>query len=411
MDRRSFLRLVPGVGAAVVVPALAGCGDDSPSSGPAGSGGDAVPAGSALPPGSGGNGAGAPGTTAPASFAGYGPLGAPDANGLALPDGFTSRVVATSGQPVADTGFLWHVNPDGGAVFAQDDGGWIYVSNSESPIPDGGASMLRFSADGEVVEARRILEGSVINCAGGSTPWGTWLSCEEIPTGIVYECDPTGATPAVKRLALGVFKHEAAACDTVNEIIYLTEDDPEGVLYRFRPATWGDLSAGDLEVLVDDAGTLVWRVVPDPSAVTTPLKDQVPGARRFNGGEGADVADGVLWFTTKGDNRVWRLDRTADDTAELSVLWDGAVADDATVVADVDNLRLSASGLLYVAEDGPGLNLAVVGPDGAMWPVAQVTDAPGSEITGPAFSPDGTRLYFSSQREPGRTYEVTGPFA
>lgn len=396
MDRRSFLRLAPVVGAVVALPTVVGCGDDTSRSGTS-STSTTVAAGT--------------GSSARPSFTGYGPLGAPDANGLALPEGFTSRIVATSGEPVAATDFVWHLNPDGGAVFTQDDGGWIYVSNSESLAPEGGASMLRFSADGEVVEARRILEGSFVNCAGGATPWGTWLSCEEIPTGVVYECDPTGATPAVKRLDLGVFQHEAAACDPLHEVIYLTEDTPDGALYRFRAATWGDLSSGELEVLVEEGERLVWRPVADPSASTTPLKDQVPGTRRFDGGEGADVADGVLWFTTKGDNRVWRLDPEGEDAAVLSVLWDGAGADDPTVLDDVDNLRVSASGLLYVAEDGPGLHLAVIGPDGSMWPVAQATDTPGSEITGPAFSPDGTRLYFSSQRNPGRTYEVTGPFA
>lgn len=404
MPRRTFLRLVPVAGlTAVALPSLVACGDDG-----GGSSGDEASSGSSAP---GGTAAG-PGTTtaSAAAFVGYGPLGDPDANGVRLPDGFSSRVIATSGEPVGDTGYVWPPNPDGAAVFAQPDSGWIYVANSESPLPDGGASMIRFDQDGQVVEARRILEGSVINCAGGATPWGTWLSCEEVPTGVVYECDPTGQTPAVKREAMGMFQHEAAAVDPQAQVVYLTEDVPDGALYRFVPSAWGDLANGSLEVLVEDGGGLRWRTVPDPSGMSGPTKDQLPGTKRFVGGEGADVFDGVLWFTTKGDNRLWRLTPTGDDAAEVEVVWDGATATDDVVVRNVDNVKVTDDGVVYVAEDGEGLHLVVVGPDGAMWPVAQVVDAPDSEITGPAFSPDGTRLYFSSQRSPGRTYEITGPF-
>ena len=205
---------------------------------------------------------------------------------------------------------------------------------------------------------------------------------------------------------MGLFKHEAAAADDEAEVVYLTEDEPDGALYRFRPATWGDLSAGELEVLVDEGGALRWAPVPDPAAAATPTKDQVPGVRRFDGGEGADVLDGALIFSTKGDNRLWRL----DPDLQLEVLWDGGTATDEVVIEDVDNVVVGPGGRPYVAEDGEGQHLVVVGADGAMWPVAQVVDTPGSEITGPAFSPDGSRVYFSSQRSPGRTYEVRGPF-
>jgi secreted PhoX family phosphatase len=329
---------------------------------------------------------------------------------LLLPAGFTSRVVAVSEQEVEGTGFVWPVAPDGGATFPVDDEGWIYVSNSEW-IP-GGASMIRFDRDGEIVEARSILDGTARNCAGGATPWGTWLSCEEIPEGLVFECDPTGATPAVPREAMGRFNHEAAACDDEREVVYLTEDDSAGALYRFVPASWGDLATGELQVLVGELdGDLSWAPVPDPSAAELRTADQVEGATRFDGGEGADVDDdGVLWFTTKGDNRLWRMFPGDGDTGapSVEVTWDGAEAS-GVVVEDVDNVVVRG-GVAIVAEDGPGLQVVVVDADGTMRQLAQVTDTPGSEITGPAFSPDGTRLYFSSQREPGRTYEVTGPF-
>ena len=80
-----------------------------------------------------------------------------------------------------------------------DDGGWIYVSNSETPPQvGGGASALRFSSNGDIVDAYRILSDTWQNCAGGATPWGTWLSCEETDAGHVWECDPLGERDGVR---------------------------------------------------------------------------------------------------------------------------------------------------------------------------------------------------------------------
>src|ERR671925_1751026 len=71
----------------------------------------------------------------------YGPIAdAPDENGLRLPAGFSSRVVAITGRLVPGTTHLWHPLPDGGACFPMADGGWGYTSNSEVPVA-GGAAM------------------------------------------------------------------------------------------------------------------------------------------------------------------------------------------------------------------------------------------------------------------------------
>lgn len=156
----------------------------------------------------------------------YGSLGAPDARGIRLPAGFTSRVIARSGQTVAGTSYTWHNAPDGGACYA-DGTGWIYVSNSEIN-PSGGASAVRFSSNGTITSAYRILSGTRTNCAGGKTPWNTWLSCEEVDRGYVYETDPWGVAAAVRRDAMGRFKHEAAAADPVRRVVYLTEDESNG---------------------------------------------------------------------------------------------------------------------------------------------------------------------------------------
>ncbi|TDT41141.1 WD40 repeat protein [Streptomyces sp. BK208] len=344
----------------------------------------------------------------------YGALGSADANGLRLPAGFTGRVIARSGQKVAGTSYTWHSAPDGGACYA-DGSGWIYVSNSEVN-PSGGASAVRFSSTGAVTSAYRVLSGTRQNCAGGRTPWNTWLSCEEVDRGYVYETDPWGVKAAVRRDAMGRFKHEAAAADPVRKVVYLTEDVTDGCFYRFRPAVWGDLSSGTLEVLVAGSATsgpVTWARVPDPSGATA-TRDQVSGAKRFNGGEGCYYADDTCWFTTKGDNRVWQYNASA---GTLELAYDDSLVTSGTApLTGVDNVTGTPSGDLFVAEDGGNMEICVITPDDVIAPFLRVDGQSGSEITGPAFSPDGTRLYFSSQRgtsgssSGGITYEVRGPF-
>lgn len=347
----------------------------------------------------------------------YGPLRPADARGIRLPANFTSRIVARSGQAVESTGYAWHGAPDGGACFANGSG-WIYVSNAELSNGSGGVSAVRFNSAGNITSAYRILSGTNRNCAGGATPWNTWLSCEEVGFGYVYETDPWGVDAAVRRDAMGRFNHEAAACDPVRRVIYLTEDESNGCFYRFRPHVWGDLGAGGtLEVLVagsGTAGTATWAAVPNPtpSPGGTPTRNQVSGAKRFNGGEGCYYAGGVCYFTTKGDNRVWLFNAT-NNTYELA--YDDNLTSNPPLTG-VDNITGAASGDLYVAEDGGNMEICVITPDEVVAPFLRITGQSRSEICGPAFNPAGDRLYFSSQRgtsgssSGGITYEVTGPF-
>jgi secreted PhoX family phosphatase len=348
-------------------------------------------------------------------IANLGPLQEPDENGIRLPAGFTSRVVARTGERVTNSSYTWHPAPDGGAVFSTDDGGYIYVSNSEY-VP-GGVGAIRFSTDGEIVDAYGILnEPTIINCAGGITPWGTWLSCEEVLTGRVFECDPTGSAGAVVRPAMGIFQHEAAAIDEANRHAYMTEDLPDGRFYRFAYDEAGDLSSGQLQVAEvlgrGPEGEVVWRAVDDPSAETTPTKDQVPSSTPFAGGEGVWFHQGVVYFSTKGDNRVWAYDT---DASMLTLIYDFATSD-TPILSGVDNVTVSPTGDILVAEDGGNMEIVAILPNGSLKPLVQVTGQNGSEITGPAFDPTFRRLYFSSQRGPqgvseaGITYEVTGPF-
>ncbi len=188
-------------------------------------------------------------------------------------------------------------------------------------------------------------------------------------------------------------------------MVYLTEDEPNGGLYRFTPAAWPDLSAGTLHVLTEAGGALGWAVV-DADGSPTATRSQVATMKVFNGGEGAWYDSGRLYFTTKGDNRVWSYDPVAN---ALTIIYDDNTSP-TPVLTGVDNVTVSRSGDVFVAEDGGNMELCILSPEGDVAAFARLTGVSGSEITGPAFSPDGTRLYCRRSAAPGRTYEITGPF-
>ncbi len=362
----------------------------------------------------------------------YGNPLAPDANGLRLPKGFSSRVLARSGQPVPGTAYVWPIFPDGQSTFRTRDGGWILCTNSEVPTPvhlpldignpgEGGASAIRFNRNGRIVDAYRILEGTSSNCAGGPTPWGTWLSCEETEAGLVWECDPRGRSKAVAHPAMGIFNHEAACVDPKRGHAYLSEDDGEGGFYRFTPKRKGDLSSGLLEIAkLRSDRTVRWVKVPDPSAATTPTRKQVKGATQFRRGEGIWYDRGNVYLATTSDGRIWRYNIRK---GRMKAIYDPELLA-FPLLTDVDNITVSRSGDIFVCEDNgdpDAYDIAIItsrrrrvnrflkmtGPQHG----DPSTDA-ASEVTGVCFDPSGKRMYFSSQRGfgSGITYEVRGPF-
>jgi uncharacterized protein len=348
---------------------------------------------------------------------GYGPRRPPNELGLRLPDGFTSRVVAHGGKRVPGTDYRWHEASDGSATFPLDDGGWILVSNSETL--SGGASAIRFDRRGKVADAYRILDGTSQNCSGGGTPWGTWLSCEEIESGLVWECDPTGRRRPVSHPAMGVFKHEAAAVDPRGRRVYLTEDLIEGRFYRFTPTRWPDLSAGLLELAtVARNGAVTWSEVPDPAARRTAIRRQVPGSTAFKRGEGIWRDGRTVYLATTADDRVHAYDIARE---RVRVIYDGLASRSAPLLR-VDQLTANRAGEVFVCEDisTEEIDIGVIDRSRR---VSRFLSATGpqhenSELTGVTFDPSGSRMYFSSQRAggsdglagPGSIYEISGPF-
>ncbi len=395
-------------------------------------------------------------------------LGAPDPiTQIAIPAGFAIRAVATSQLPVPTPGaqtplstYSWHRFPDGGACYSRPDGGWIYTSNSEVPVfPLGGCGAIAFNANGEVDDAYPILTQTRQNCAGGKTPWNTWVSCEEVSDGLCFECDPFQPGEGIAKPALGKFPHEAIAVDPINRVIYLTEDTGDGRFYRWVADSADVDSSGRLRMeqgrlqVMNIAGLEDGGYEDNDTALTTlrrvSWKDAVrpdeaqPGVRSdieaaggnspgtlFDGGEGlwyyelpAPVSPGantpeggsvdtrgLVFFTTKGDNRVWALDI---ENQLVELIFDNSQIE--PDFGDVDNLTVSPWGDILVAEDppsSPSSRIMVVQPNRQAIPLVEVFH-PGSEICGPAFSPDGSRLYFSSQRRfgTGETYELRLPDA
>lgn len=360
---------------------------------------------------------GAARSTARSPRRGYGPRRAANEHGLRLPEGFESKLIARGGEPVPGTDYRWHLASDGMATFPAQGGGWVLVSNSETL--EGGASAVRFDAHGRVQSAYRILRGTSQNCSGGGTPWGTWLSCEELPSGSVWECDPHGRRQAVRRPAMGVFKHEAAAVDPRGKRIYLTEDLMDGGVYRFTPSRWHDLSEGLLEIAtVARNGKVTWTEIPDPSAGRVETRRQVRGSTRFKRAEGIWHDDGVIYISTTGDSRVYAYNIRRE---RIEVLYDG-LGEGYTPLLRVDQLTASRAGEVFVCEDlaTEEIDIGMIDRRGRVSKFASATGRihAGSELTGVTFDPSGRRMYFSSQRAygkngnegPGAIFEVSGPF-
>jgi len=404
---------------------------------------------------------------------GYGPLVADPAGILELPEGFSYRVLSEVGAPLTGVEGALPDRFDGMAYFELE-GRRFLVRNSEQdiesefpvvgdpsvtydPAAQGGTTTTELDADGNIVAEYVSLAGTAVNCAGGTTPWGTWLTCEETDArtgddgftkdhGFVFEVDPLNPannTDPEPLTALGRFDHEAVAIDPATGVVYLSEDasGPNGLLYRATPTTplggFGSLRDGAvLEAMVasgeqgfiadlseiTEPGTvldLTWTAIPDPLAEEDPTRSQlnkVTRSRKFEGmwfgGGYAFVAcsyarndDGSV---NEHDGQVWKIDPAAD-TIELVVQFPVNPDPDGDNFDGPDNITVSPWGGLLLCSDGEGTqHIYTVSADGVPSKFAQnVRD--GSEFAGATFDTDGSVLYVNLQ-EPGTTFAITGPW-
>ena len=409
-----------------------------------------------------------------------------------LPRGFTYEVISSAGQPMSD-GLVVPGDLDGMACFERADGRLVLVRNHELRIGEtdkspfgvdnagldlidrsrvhdwdengnphiGGTSHVILNPETLAVEDEYLsLVGTINNCAGGPTPWGSWLTCEENETnagpeagvehGYVFEvpADATGLVEPVPLKAMGRFRHEAVAIDPRTLITYLTEDRYEQCLfYRFLANVPGDLAQGGrLQGLSvrgrpamdtrnwDDAGVtqgewldVEWIDLDDVEAPNADLalRGIAAGAAQFTRGEGIWWGDNECYFTcTDGGaerlGQIWRYQPSpaegeAGESAEAGRLQLFFESHDDAVMERCDNLCVAPWGDLIVVEDGPqDQYIRGVTPDGEVYTIgrnaASGPDGQKSEICGPCFSPDGSTLFFNVQRHPGQTFAVRGPW-
>ena len=328
----------------------------------------------------------------------------------------------------------------------------------------GGTTTLVIDPDTrELIEDFVSLNGSLHNCAGGPTPWGTWITCEETTMGrtvVVNKKNNTqyggfdhdhgycfevnalsdGPESASPIKSMGRFIHEAIAVDPATSIVYETEDhnNPGGAgFYRYIPNVPQQLAEGGrLQMLAvegrggfdtrtnQEVGStlpVVWVDIadPDPSTASTDAaavfrQGYNLGGSIFNRLEGCWYGEGSIFFTsTNGGNeklgQVWEYTPGSNDSGNLKLLFESP---DKELMRAPDNICVSPRGGLVVCEDSPpSVYVRGLTRDGRVFDVAR--DLAGlearGEFAGATFSPDGRTLFVNMQR-PGMTYAIWGPW-
>ena len=413
---------------------------------------------------------------------------------LDLPPEYSYRVVSRAGDRMSD-GLHVPIAHDGMAAFRGENGRIILICNHEidpawiansafgdayrevpeaiaeklydrgsglTPAGGGTTTTIYDPAKGTTERQFLSLGGTELNCAGGPTPWGSWLSCEECfespgtrwhsarritrdqRHGYVFEvsayADGLGKAEPIK--AMGRFEHEACAVHEDTGIVYMTEDTHHSLFYRYIPNTPGKLlDGGRLQALAivghPSIMTHNWSAVPqtplnrpletnwidlddvDPVENDLRLRGAAAGAATFARGEGLCVAGDRFAFTCTigGPARIGQVftytpsiyegtQRETEAPGQLTLI---AEADRSSLLRNCDNLTMAPWGDLIVCEDTSShCGLVGIRPDGSQYPIA---DNPysNSELAGVCFSPDGNTMFVNIQY-PGMTLAITGPF-
>lgn len=419
---------------------------------------------------------------------GYGPL-IPDPAGIFnLPKDFTYRVISKQGTPMSD-GLIVPGKPDGMSTFQGKNNTTIIIRNHENSPGDnkngpfgknnellakvdkkkmydygngkmpglGGTTTLIYNHETKKVEKEFLsLAGTIRNCAGGPTPWKSWITCEETVDkangtleknhGYTFEVpasDKGVLAEPIPLTAMGRFNHEAVSIDPKSGVVYLTEDDGEGLIYRFIPKSPGKLQqGGTLQALVykdqrsfdtrNWAGTspsvltpkkafaVEWTDLEDIDSPHNDLRHRgfIKGAARFARGEGMWYGNDEVYFacTNGGANRTGQIFRykpsefegTAREKEAPGMIELFAEPNDKEILKYCDNLTVAPWGDVILSEDDEHPFLVGITPAGEYYKLAENTGYK-SELAGVVFSPDGSTLFVNIQHA-GLTLAVEGPW-
>ena len=401
----------------------------------------------------------------------YGPL-APTADEttgltlLALPEGFRylsfgwTNDLMTNGQPAPGA-------HDGMAAYDAGSGIVHLVRNHErgagtpfstvayNPAASGGTTTVAFDAtNGQYLSTVDSLSGTIRNCAGGPTPWGSWLTCEEttefragMPHGYVFDVPADGrhGSPVPLR-DMGRFSHEALAIDPETGAVYLTEDaGTSSGFYKFVPYVPGELYRGGRLYMLRVTGSsaaganlftgypnktrfdVEWVEIGTPDNVASNMpgnfvfaQGRAQGGAAFGRLEGCWHGLGKIYFvSTNGgavsQGQIWEYTPKQE---RLQLVFESP---DAATLNAPDNLTVSPRGGLVLCEDGGGVEFVHgLTVNGRIFPFIRnnmimngekgfTGNFTGNEFAGACYSPDGNWLFVNVQ-SPGVTYAITGPW-
>lgn len=419
---------------------------------------------------------------------GYGPL-LPDPDGIFnLPKGFTYQIISKQGNAMSD-GLLVPGKPDGMATFKAKNNRTIIIRNHENTANDfkngpfgktnellskvdkkkfydygtgktpgiGGTTTLIYNHTTKQVEKEFLsLIGTIRNCAGGPTPWNSWITCEETVErangtlekdhGYTFEIPATekgGIAEPWPIKGMGRFNHEAVAVDPKTGIVYLTEDDGEGLIYRFLPKTRSKLlQGGKLQALVfleqrsydtrNWAGispnvmeakrsfSVSWIDLDDIESPHNDLRHRgfIKGAARFARGEGMWYGNNEIYFacTNGGANKSGQVfkykpskyEGTSRESESPGVIELFAEPNNTEILKYCDNLTVAPWGDVILSEDDDHPFLVGITPAGEYYKIGENIGYK-SELAGSVFSPDGSTLFVNIQHA-GLTLAIEGPW-